>query len=461
MKIKYRITFLFSLLVVGIMLFFCVAVYSISEYNRERAFQTRLRNRSISTVRIFTQIKEIDKELLRRIEESTMISLENKKIEVYNDKNELEYSYADKATDTTKLPHIVLDEARKYGEHYFTLSGRKGYAVYYTASLHKYVVVTQALDKNGIIQMKQLRWVLITCFLLGILVVVITGYYFSTKLVKPIATIINEVNEITSQDLSKRIQAGPGEDELQQLARTFNQLLNRLEESFHIQRRFISNASHELSTPMASIASQLEVSLQKDRSTEEYKSVMQSINDDVQQLSKLTRGLLEMAKAGTEGSIKLSEIRVDEVLMKIPADIGKIHTDYSVQLQFSDFPENELECMVFGNSDLLYSAIKNIVENACKYSNDKMADITLQFGEGVVKVEVRDNGLGIPENEIPFVFQPFYRGSDAQTTKGFGLGLSMANRIIRLHKGKIEVRSELNKGTMFTIIIPSMSSLRS
>jgi signal transduction histidine kinase len=188
---------------------------------------------------------------------------------------------------------------------------------------------------------------------------------------------------------------------------------------------------------------------------------MQSINDDVQQLSKLTRGLLEMAKAGTEGSIKLSEIRVDEVLMKIPADIGKIHTDYSVQLQFSDFPENELECMVFGNSDLLYSAIKNIVENACKYSNDKMADITLQFGEGVVKVEVRDNGLGIPENEIPFVFQPFYRGSDAQTTKGFGLGLSMANRIIRLHKGKIEVRSELNKGTMFTIIIPSMSSLRS
>src|SRR4029077_10234326 len=128
---------------------------------------------------------------------------------------------------------------------------------------------------------------------------------------RPLSQIIHEVKEISTYNLSHRIQAGTGQDELSQLANTFNELLGRLQEFFAIQRRFISNASHELSTPLTSVSSQLEVTLQKERSIDEYKQVLWSISEDVQHMRQLTKSLLEIAKTGSQGGIELNEVRVD------------------------------------------------------------------------------------------------------------------------------------------------------
>ncbi len=142
------------------------------------------------------------------------------------------------------------------------------------------------------------------------------------------------MKDISSQNLSHRLEAGSGHDELHQLANTFNELLNRLQESFMIQRRFISNASHELSTPLTSISSQLEVTLHKDRDIEEYKQVMLSIREDVKQMQQLTKSLLEIAKTGSQGTIELVEVRIDEVMFKVMGDVQKISPDYKVELHF-------------------------------------------------------------------------------------------------------------------------------
>jgi signal transduction histidine kinase len=286
----------------------------------------------------------------------------------------------------------------------------------------------------------------------------LSGHFFSKQLLKPVAQIIKEVNDISSHNLSHRIKAGASQDELSQLANTFNDLLDRLQEYFTAQRRFISNASHELSTPLTSISSQLEVTLQRDRTTKEYRQVMQSVQEDVVQMRQLTKSLLEIAKTGSEGSIELNKIRIDEILLKVMGDIKKVNSEYEVELNFSDSVENESNFLVFGNSDLLYIAVKNIVENGCKYSPDHTSRVDLSFENHSSVIEVKSNGKAINEEEIDKIFQPFYRSANSKGTHGFGLGLALAKRIAGLHKGTLSVKSDKKKETTFTITIPSFNA---
>ena len=143
----------------------------------------------------------------------------------------------------------------------------------------------------------RLRDILLLSFLVGNIFVLVSGYVFSQRLLRPIKQISEDVAEISAQNLARRIHTGTTNDEWFQLSSTLNELLNRLQDSFELQRRFISNASHELSTPLTSILSQLEISLQRQREAGEYRTVMHSIYQDVQLMSQLTQTLLEFAKA--------------------------------------------------------------------------------------------------------------------------------------------------------------------
>jgi signal transduction histidine kinase len=239
------------------------------------------------------------------------------------------------------------------------------------------------------------------------------------------------------------------------LSTTLNALLNRLQQSFDLQKRFIANASHELSTPLTSISSQIEVSLQRERAAEEYRKVMKSIHQDVLHMSKLTQTLLEFAKAsGSAGGLEIALVRIDEVLFRLPSDIAKMNKAYSVSFEFGELPAEDDKLLVFGNEELLFTAIKNIVMNACKYSHNHEAVVKLVVQTEEIIITVQDTGIGIPEAELAHIFQPFYRVNDNRIKEGFGLGLSLASRIIKLHKGEINVLSTLGKGTVFTISIP-------
>ena len=267
------------------------------------------------------------------------------------------------------------------------------------------------------------------------------------------------MEEISARNLTRRIETGTAQDEWFYLASTLNQLLNRLQESFELQSRFIANASHELSTPLTSISSQIQVSLQRDREAVEYRNVMESIYQDVQHMSKLTQTLLEFAKAsGSTGGLEINLIRIDEIILQLPSEIVKMNEQYSVALQFDELPEEEDDLMVFGNEPLLLTAIKNIVINACKYSTDHKALIKLEITNQIV-ITICDKGKGISKNELTRIFQPFYRVQENSANKGFGLGLSLAERIIKLHKGSIEVTSVIDEGTCFAVFLPIARSI--
>lgn len=459
MPVRLRITLLFSVLAFIILSIVCGGVYYFFYQSRINNIRTRLTNRGISTARLLSQREIFDKELIRRIDSSTTLSLKNKTVQAYDYRNRRIYRYSDVAGDEIPISEEILDKARVKGDYFFTEGKKEAVAYHYVDNNSRIVIVTAAEDEVGRQNLQTLLNILLLSFLVGNIFVLVSGYIFSRRLLLPVKKITEDVAEISAQNLTRRLETGTTRDEWNQLSSTLNELLNRLQESFELQRRFISNASHELSTPLTSISSQLEVTLQREREAEEYKKVMLSVYQDVRYMGKLTQTLLEFAKAsGNPGGLEINLVRIDEILLRLPAEIARMDPFYSVQMHFDDMPEEEEGLLVFGNETLLLSAIKNIVVNACKYSSDHKASVHLQLNNSYIIIIVQDRGKGIPKHELNNIFQPFYR-IENQSTGGFGLGLSLAERIIKIHKGSIEVNSEAGKGTTFVIRIPAAQKL--
>ena len=181
---------------------------------------------------------------------------------------------------------------------------------------------------------------------------------------------------------------------------------------------FISNVSHELRTPMAALIAELELSLYKERSSEDYKKVVENALSDARNIEKLSNGLMDLAKASynTE-QISMSAIRLDEVLLDV-----------------------------------------NLIENNCKFSSDQSSTVQISFSKHKVLIRFSDTGIGIPEEDMEHLFEPFYRGRNRDFSQGNGIGMALVERIIKLHKGAISVYSHHDKGTVFTLIFDYLQS---
>jgi signal transduction histidine kinase len=462
MPVRLRITLLFALLVFIILSIVCTGIYYFSYTARLDTIKKRLTNRAITTARLLSQKEIFSQRLVQRIDSLTTISLTNKTVQAYDYKNNKIYNYSDLPGDTLNISNDILDDTRFKGNIYFSVRNKEAIAFHYVDNKSRIVIISAGEDEDGQETLSRLLKILVISFLIGNIFVLAVGYLFSRGLLQPIRKITDDVAEISAQNLARRIQTGQTKDEWYHLSHTLNDLLDRLQESFELQRRFISNASHELSTPLTSISSQLEVSLQKERVAEDSKKVMKSIYQDVRHMSNLTQTLLEFAKAsGNTGGLEINLVRMDEIILQLPAEIVKINNAYSIILQFDDLPEDEENLLVFGNETLLLTAIKNIVVNACKYSENHQATVHLKMQDQSILIIIEDQGAGIPKEELAKIFQPFYRVEEHRTTGGFGLGLSLAERIIKLHKGTIEVASEKGKGTTFYISLPPARNLGS
>jgi two-component system, OmpR family, sensor histidine kinase ArlS len=444
------------LLVTTILLVLNISIFYISSFETTENFRKRLKSRASNNAQIFDFSGDSSLSILRRVDGGSLAMLPRKSVVIVDTTGRLLYHYRAENADSLILDSAQLREIMQEGEDFFYLGNRDAVGLYYTEGDRHFIISVTAVNEDGMQSLDQLKRLLIISLLIGMLVTLITGYVFSSQLVRPITSIIAEVNTISSHNLSKRLRTGISQDELNKLAETFNDLLDRLQDSFNTQRRFISNASHELSTPLTSISSQLQVTLQNERSAAEYQRILQSVQEDVEQMRQLTKGLLEIARTGSHGSIELNEFRIDELLMKVAADIRRNNPAFDVHLRFDDMPDAEEQVTVFGNFDLLYSAFRNIVENGCKFSPDKTSLVEMAFSGGEIVISVNNKGDIITEEEIEQIFQPFFRGTNASSAKGFGLGLPLARRIVTLHKGKIDVTST-QEGTRFSISIPSLT----
>lgn len=460
MHVRIKITLLFTLITCVLLGILCGFIYYFFYNIRLENVKAHLTNHALTTANMLNDPATFNPALMRKIDSITIIPMQNKTVQVYNSHNERIYVNSDLANDTLHVTDNILNKART-DEKYFFSEGNREAIAFFNANNNSPVIVAAAFDKEGKRNLNHLKIILLISFICGNFIAVASGYFFSKILLNPIKKIADEVNDISAQNLEHRIKSGKAKDEWNYLIETLNELINRLQQSFEMQRRFISSASHELSTPLTSISSQLEVSLQRNREAKEYQGVMQSVYQDVQNLSKLTQTLLEFATlSGIKGGIEINSVRIDEILMQLPGEITKINKEYSVKLEFEQLPENEERLLVFGNAELLFTAIKNVVSNSCKYSPNHQAKIKLAVQPKEIFIYIQDDGKGIAESDLKNIFQPFYRSEDSKSITGFGVGLPLVYRIIKLHKGQIKVNSIVGKGTTVLIQLPIAENVR-
>ncbi len=456
MKLTYKISLLFTAIVTGILLLISFVVFTLSKQSVDNEFRQRLKTRASRTGYLYTVFKNDTTNLLKSLDATSPAALLNKNINIYSESRIMLYEYHDDSTSQISVPESWFEEAKEEEQSFFVNGSKDVFIYYYKTPAENFIVVVAAENIAGKQYISDLKRIFLLFVPGAVLFTLLAGYLFSRSLVKPVKQTIHDVQLITSQNLSHRLFVGKSKDELAMLNTTFNDLLNRLEESFAIQRRFISNASHELSTPLTSVSSQIEVALLHNRTDEEYRKVLGSVLEDVQELHHLTRNLLEIAKAGTHGAISLDKIRIDEILIKAHTETLKQNPGYNIGLNFSELPEDENECLVFGNSHLLHSAFKNIMENGCKYSPDNMVEVELLFLGKEARVIFLNKSDFIPADEFSNLFEPFYRSRNSEGKPGTGLGLTLTRRIIGLHKGTLTVQSDKENGTSFIVTLPTL-----
>ncbi|MBB6109675.1 HAMP domain-containing sensor histidine kinase [Mucilaginibacter lappiensis] len=352
------------------------------------------------------------------------------------------------------IKNILKDSAARYKVDNIFYAGKV-----FTKGNSRYIVIVSAIDPSGFQELKDLQRILVYGFLAAMILVYFVGKIFSFYTFQPVRRIINNVKNITANNLHFRLDELSGKDEIAELSYTFNDMLNRLETAFETQNNFVSNASHELRTPLTIISTEAELALSKTDANPEQRQIFGTIYSESEKLGQILNSLLTLAQSGFDGKKQRWEsIRMDELLMTASESIKRINTDSNIQIDLEDMPTDEHLLYVSGNSNLLRLAVTNIISNACKYSDNRMVKIRLLAENNKVIISITDQGIGIPESELQHIFEPFFRASNTHSYEGHGVGLPLTLNIIRLHRGSIGIRSDVGKGTEIKVFLPLEAS---
>lgn len=330
--------------------------------------------------------------------------------------------------------------------------------IYEDAKKNKYVVVVSAENYFYTHHIIYLRNLLITSLVFSLLLIFVISHFVLRTLIRPVKSIIKDVNKIGSENLHLRLEVSDAKhkDPISELKYTFNDMLNRIETSFETQKNFISNASHELNTPLTSIIGEADLILSKERSIPEYEKALTNILLEAEKLEEKTKALLFLARTGyTENTKRFDKVRVDELLMEVQQNLSRVNKNLKIKMDFSLLPESPEKLKIKGNEQLLHLAISNIISNASKYSDNNEVYLALGATEQSVVIIIKDKGIGIPESEMPYIFDPYFRASNTFNYEGYGIGLPLSRNIIKMHNGELLIKSVEKSGTTVQIILPT------
>lgn len=444
---------MFTLLVAAILSAFALTVYFTSAQTREDEYFKRLKQQAATKAGLLLDTK-IEPHVLQLIYKRTPKAFFQEEVAIYDTAFNLLYHDAVEI-DKVKETKAMVDSIISLKEIHFYINDLQVAGFLYEHENRHYIITAAAKDEYGYAKLKSLRNTLIIAFAFSIIIIFFVGRFLAEQSLRPVASIVEKVKNITATKLDLRVDEGNRKDEIASLAITFNEMLNRLENSFDAQKQFVSNISHELRTPLAAMLAELQLTAQKERSVEEYKKTNGHIISDTQKLIRLSNNLLDFAKANYDKTgISFKETRLDEVLLDARTDLLHNQPDYKVKILFGNEFESDQFISVTGNGYLLKTAFINLMENGCKFSADKEVTVSVSFGEKNIILCFSDNGIGIRKEDLKNIFTPFYRGINRKFAAGNGIGLPLTQKIIMLHNGKINVTSEQNEGTVFVIELP-------
>ena len=455
MSIRLRLAAQFGAILVITLVLFALAVYFVTQQARREEFTQSLFKRALvvghayadGQARSDSSHRASYRQYLRQLYR-TLPAEEGR---VYDGLGRLVFREGQRPP-AKDVPATWLAEVRQLGRavlepeaHYHETVG----LLYQDARLGPLVVVAASVDEEGRRQLTALRQVLALGLLAAAAIMSVGGWVLAGQALHPLRRMVSEVDGITATDLSRRLTQAEGRpDELGHLAQRFNRLLDRLESAFVGQRTFVRDASHELRTPLTALIGELEVALlPAERPTTDYRRTLQSTLDSARQLSSLTNGLLQIARAsGDPSQVPMGPVRVDELLLQAHEQILRRYPTCRVDLELGD----EAIPTVHGNEALLLAAILNVLDNACKYSagaSEPVLASLLAGGAEPLRLLVQDHGPGLSPADLEQVFVPFFRAATVRAIPGHGIGLPLTAQIMALHGGLVRVASELGQGT--------------
>lgn len=299
--------------------------------------------------------------------------------------------------------------------------------------------------------LSQLRVNLIQTIVVAFVVFALGVWFLAQRVLAPLKRVTKAASRISSQDLSQRVPAPPTRDEVGELALTLNRMLGRLQETFETQRRFTADASHELRTPVTAIAGHVSYLLRRTNPTPEQQESLKIIQSEAGRMSKLVNDLLELARADAGFSVERVPFNLVEVVEEVKKELAPVAGRSSLRT-FSPQPLLEVE----GDAGRLKQVLLNLVQNALN-AGATQVDVALTLEGRRARLEVLDNGPGIPESALPNLFDRFYRVDGARSTRGngSGLGLAIVKWIVEQHGGEVTVESKVGEGTVFTVFLPT------
>jgi signal transduction histidine kinase len=455
MTLKTRIALTFSVITAIILISLSLSIYWFSYSYNEIQFYDRLNERLSVASQYYLGEKEFGQKLIEEIRIKHLQLLPNEKEFIIPYSEELDNSIIPDSIishfSSVFIQDIIANDSARYRNSDIMAIGRV-----YQHPVYPHIVIVSAFDQFGVEKMNDLRTKLYALFFVYLLMVFIIGRIYATQILRPVKKIIHKVNQIRSNNLHIRLDEEKEPDELGEISKTFNRLMDRIETSIEIQNNFISNASHELKNPLTAILGEIEITLSKERSNEEYQRSMEKVSREASRLHKLTLHLLRLAQTSfDETTLHEQEFRMDELLFDIKEDLEESNRANKVSIHLNDLPEDPELLVARGSQDLIKIALTNLIENGCKFSNNAPVDVHLNCLNDFIEITVTDYGVGIPEDEIRNIYVPFFRATNVRMFQGFGIGLPLTQKIVMMHHGELIITSEINKGTKVLLRLPS------
>lgn len=446
MSIKQRITIWFGALVASLLLLFSLFIYQTYESYRQSLIRNRLQRRAVAGELYFQNRAEFHR--------FTYLTLPDQHETIVGPDNKIIYNSS--GPDDYKLTAGLLARAREK-EVFFSYAARpwnadkEGVALSFVIDGTRYVSVVTAYDVGGRQASNSLLFILVAGNIVLLVIVAFAGFWFARRSMLPFDQLIKQMNPASVNDFSFRLQSTSKADEAAYLANSFNELLGRLQTLANSQEHFVAYASHEIRTPLTVVKGILETSFAYDKALADVRTSMERALFRLEDAITLTNSLLQLAEVEGLQSVRMQQdVNIVDTILDSISYFGEKHPDQQIELTLSDiFTEKSQVIHIIGNSVLLRTVLINILDNASKYSGKKTIKLDVDLDDHEMVIAVTDQGMGIPPEQLENIFMPMMRANNVGKVPGFGLGLTIAKKIIDIHRGTLTVKSGPSQTKVF------------
>ena len=422
-----------------------------SEY-REEEFQQRQKEKILTTLKFLTDVKEMNESIAHAMDRITIHDFYDEKMLIYNNEKKLIYSSIDDLP--ISISQSILD--RLSADNKWIETKEEEYdviGIHVMSGDGAFYGISKAYDEFGFTKLEYLKLVLIISFIAIAIALFFTTNYLANSLSKPIRLVAQKIKEY---DFEKElepldIESTKGE-EIDALAKRFNELMLRTNKAFAFQKHAINHISHELKTPISILVSNFD-KMEGETDIKKLKEQIQQQKRGTKSLANIINTLLEIAKVESGKKLPKSKIRIDELIFDIAEELQIIYPDFLFKINYEIDADKNHQLLINANKQLLKSAFSNLMLNSIQYNSIQSADIILKAEGEDLTIAVTNQGELLKESEIPFLFDHFFRGKNSKGKSGFGLGLVLVKKIIELHRGDVNYLHQTNENT-FIVKLP-------